>query len=133
VKPNSSFPPTPQQVVRLAKIFAMLGSSAEGERNAAWAAVTRTLTDIGWDWADVAQRIATPAAPAARPVATEWRTAPLRNHQHIARAVLRQSGAALTSWDRSFLQSLGDLARPLTLRQHAKLSEIVDRASTPYG
>src|SRR3954470_19936265 len=108
----------------------MLGSDAEGERHAALATATRILDSIGWSWTDVAQRIETNAVPPVRPVVTEWRTAPLRNHQHIARELLRHGGAALTGWDQNFLRSLGDLARPITPRQHAKLCEILNRFST---
>jgi hypothetical protein len=123
----------PQQAARLAKLVALLGSDAEGERHAALAAATRILNGIGRSWTDVAQHIGADAAPPVRLVVTEWRTAALRDHQHIAREMLRQGGAALTNWDRNFLQSLGDLARPLTPRQHAKLCEILNRVSTRAG
>ncbi len=128
--------PTPRQVTRLAKLIALLGSDAEGERHAAWVAATRTLADIGWGWTGFAQHIAANAAPTApvmRPAAAEQRDAPVRDHRRAARELLRRDRAALSDWERRFLQSLGDQARAPTSRQDAKLREILDRVGARAG
>ncbi len=127
---DGAIPPTPRHVSRLAKLLALLGSDAEGERHAAWTAATRTLADIGWGWTGLAQHVAAsavPTAPATRPATPERRDAPLRDHRRTARELLRRDGAALSGWERDFLRSLGDQARPSTPRQDAKLREILNR------
>lgn len=114
-----------RDVERLGKLLGMLGSEHEGERSAAAAAADRKLRELGLTWEQLVARAFHVASPPGQPrpaaarhlAATDW---------------LMACWPFLSEWERNFTSSLRAQAS-LTLRQRAKLGEIVRRVEMRCG
>ena len=84
---------------RLVKLLGMLGSSFQGERDAAACAAQRLLEQHGLTWCQV---IAPAAADATRPAPGDWR--------QVVQACL-QRRHFLSRWEIGFLESLSQYPR----------------------
>lgn len=111
---------------RLAKLLAMVGSPAKGERNNAVAALDRTLADnqLGWGWlADFITRASVPAAERDRFLAGVL--SDRLDHATPHAWALDEGGAAFLKETRAMLRngqsacSLGRLRRAVELSDEA--------------
>lgn len=123
-------PSAERRIERLGKTLALLSSAHDGERLAAAAAANRQLADFGLDWPTLVERAfrePAPPAPRSRPSAP-----PAFDAQGQVQWLLARRHA-LTPWECSFAQSLLAQPYPPTVRQTAKLLELLGRVSIRCG
>lgn len=103
---------------RLSKPLGLLGSEHAGERAAAGAAADPHLRGLGLRWSDLTRRAFAPALVPTPPQSSD--------HRSRISWLLSCKGF-LSSWELEFARSLHAQVRPLTVKQRAKLLEIVAR------
>jgi hypothetical protein len=101
---------------KLAHILGMLGSAHDGEVAAAGRKAHAMVRDAGLTWPEVIAAPALPAPVGLGPGSTTWAVRFCADHSDL-----------LDAWERGFVTSLRTQRRPLSEKQRARLSEIVEK------
>lgn len=106
---------TPAERARLVGVLGRLGSDHDGERAAAGLLASRLLNTKGLTWGDLIVVVEVPQAGAQRPGA----------HQDVATdlALCRRHSGSLNPWLATFIASIAQQSRPLSVGQRSKLRQ----------